>query len=423
MFFEELIEQHRVHCVVAHGVDLAVLFAHHQVGVHRSHFLSDQTKLRRVFGVALVVEHHWLERQDRFASFVHWLDLLLEPARGADRAKRAGGVDQYWYGIDVLRLYAANVADKAAVAHVRTRHSEANTDNVTGVSYSAASRNAQGRVLDAGGVVKERVKSGGRVGIANDVVRERRIAGGRVLGTFCVGKKCERSISSVVGADGITRERINTGGRIITAFGVAKKRIRTGGRVAVAGGIVLERRITVGRIAKAGGVVQERLNTGGRVAAAFGVARKRIKTVGRVAGAGGVAQERERSICRVADAGRVGKKRERSVGGVLGARGVAQESPGASGCILVCRVEQQRAGTDTCAEAAVGKAQERIYTVCRIVDAGGTAKKGTLPLCRVAAGITAVGRGTDPESFRGRHQTKERQCDQEQRDCCFELND
>src|SRR6266540_1496343 len=389
MFFEELIEQHRVHCVVAHGVDLAVLFAHHQVGVHRSHFLSDQTKLRRVFGVALVVEHHWLERQDRFASFVHWLDLLLEPARGADRAKLAGGVDQYWYGIDVLRLYAANVADKAAVAHVRTRHSEANTDNVTGVSYSAASRNAQGRVLDAGGVANERTRSDGRVGIANDVVRERRIAGGRVLGTFCVGKKCERSISSVVGADGITRERINTGGRIVTAFGVAKKRIRTGGRVAVAGGIVLERRITVGRIAKAGGVAQERLNTGGRVAAAFGV----------------------------------GKKRERSVGGVLGARGVAQESPGASGCILVCRVEQQRAGTDTCAEAAVGKAQERIYTVCRIVDAGGTAKKGTLPLCRVAAGITAVGRGTDPESFRGRHQTKERQCDQEQRDCCFELND
>src|SRR6266540_1545401 len=389
MFFEELIEQHRVHCVVAHGVDLAVLFAHHQVGVHRSHFLSDQTKLRRVFGVALVVEHHWLERQDRFASFVHWLDLLLEPARGADRAKLAGGVDQYWYGIDVLRLYAANVADKAAVARVRTRHSEANTDNVTGVSYSAASRNAQGRVLDAGGVANERIKTGGRVGIANGVVRERRIAGGRVLGTFCVGKKCERSISSVVGADGITRERINTGGRIVTAFGVAKKRIRTGGRVAVAGGIVLERRITVGRIAKAGGVAQERLNTGGRVAAAFGV----------------------------------GKKRERSVGGVLGARGVAQESPGASGCILVCRVEQQRAGTDTCAEAAVGKAQERIYTVCRIVDAGGTAKKGTLPLCRVAAGITAVGRGTDPESFRGRHQTKERQCDQEQRDCCFELND
>src|SRR6266542_716052 len=128
MFFEELIEQHRVHCVVAHGVDLAVLFAHHQVGVHRSHFLSDQTKLRRVFGVALVVEHHWLERQDRFASFVHWLDLLLEPARGADRAKLAGGVDQHWYGVGVLRLYVANIADKAGVAHVRTRHREANTD-------------------------------------------------------------------------------------------------------------------------------------------------------------------------------------------------------------------------------------------------------------------------------------------------------
>src|SRR6266542_4228187 len=188
MFFEELIEQHRVHCVVAHGVDLAVLFAHHQVGVHRSHFLSDQTKLRRVFGVALVVEHHWLERQDRFASFVHWLDLLLEPARGADRAKLAGGVDQHWYGVGILRLYFANVADKAGVTHVRTCHSEANTDNVTGVSYSAASCNAQGRVLDAHGVANERTRTDGRVASA--------------LG---VGSERTNTVGGVVDADGVVK--------------------------------------------------------------------------------------------------------------------------------------------------------------------------------------------------------------------------
>ena len=32
MLFKELVEQHRVHCIVAHGVDFAVLVAHDQVG-------------------------------------------------------------------------------------------------------------------------------------------------------------------------------------------------------------------------------------------------------------------------------------------------------------------------------------------------------------------------------------------------------
>jgi len=34
MFFQKLVEQHRVHRFVAHGVDPSVLIAHHQVGVY-----------------------------------------------------------------------------------------------------------------------------------------------------------------------------------------------------------------------------------------------------------------------------------------------------------------------------------------------------------------------------------------------------
>ena len=48
VLFEELVEQHRVDRVVAHGIDFAVFVAHHQVGIHLSHFLGNQTKLRRV---------------------------------------------------------------------------------------------------------------------------------------------------------------------------------------------------------------------------------------------------------------------------------------------------------------------------------------------------------------------------------------
>ena len=41
MLFQKLIEQHRVDRVVAHSVDLAILVAHHEIGVHLCHFLSD----------------------------------------------------------------------------------------------------------------------------------------------------------------------------------------------------------------------------------------------------------------------------------------------------------------------------------------------------------------------------------------------
>jgi hypothetical protein len=34
VLLEELIEQHRVHRVVAYGVDFALFVAHHEVGIH-----------------------------------------------------------------------------------------------------------------------------------------------------------------------------------------------------------------------------------------------------------------------------------------------------------------------------------------------------------------------------------------------------
>ena len=42
MFFQEFVEQHRIHCVVAHGVDLAVGRASHQIRIHLFHFLGHE---------------------------------------------------------------------------------------------------------------------------------------------------------------------------------------------------------------------------------------------------------------------------------------------------------------------------------------------------------------------------------------------
>jgi len=68
MFFEELVEQHRVHRVVAHGVNVAVLIAHHQGGIYLRYFFGNKAELWSIFLVTLVVKDHWLKRQNRFAG-------------------------------------------------------------------------------------------------------------------------------------------------------------------------------------------------------------------------------------------------------------------------------------------------------------------------------------------------------------------
>src|SRR6266568_8279352 len=115
MFFEKLVEQHRVYRVVAHGVDLAVLVANHQVRVYLGYFLGDQAKLRCIFCVALVVKRHGLERENRFAGAVHWFNVALEAPRGAHRADLASGVDQDWYGVVVSGCHPTTATNKGAV--------------------------------------------------------------------------------------------------------------------------------------------------------------------------------------------------------------------------------------------------------------------------------------------------------------------
>ena len=45
VFFEELIEQHRVHRFVAYRVRLALLVTHHEIRIHLFHLLDHQPKL------------------------------------------------------------------------------------------------------------------------------------------------------------------------------------------------------------------------------------------------------------------------------------------------------------------------------------------------------------------------------------------
>src|SRR5260370_3158379 len=97
MRFEELDEQHRVHCFVAYGVNFTLLIASHQIGVHLFYLLGHQAELRDALGIKLVLvaEGHWSKREDRFACLVHWFDLVLKPLRGNYRAEVTVGIYNY----------------------------------------------------------------------------------------------------------------------------------------------------------------------------------------------------------------------------------------------------------------------------------------------------------------------------------------
>src|SRR5262249_14458166 len=100
--------------VIANSINFTVLFAHDQIRVHSGYFFGNQTKLRRLCGVALVVEGYWLKRQNCFARFIHGFDLVLEPPRRAGRAELPRRIYQDWYSVRVCRCSPADAGNKGS---------------------------------------------------------------------------------------------------------------------------------------------------------------------------------------------------------------------------------------------------------------------------------------------------------------------
>src|SRR5215471_14032466 len=171
MFLEKLIEQHGVHLVVANTEGPAIFVQGHQVLIHVSDLLGDQTKLRAALTVVLVMEGHWLEREDCFARFVHWLNVVLEASRrgqGADLPMDING-----HG-EVVRIkgFLEDVSDVATIGHINARNTDAN--GVTGIDDIRTCIGAQGDVIAAGSVVSERANTDSRVAVTSLVVLEYR---------------------------------------------------------------------------------------------------------------------------------------------------------------------------------------------------------------------------------------------------------
>ncbi len=423
VLFQKLIQQHRVHCVVPHGIDFAVLIAHHQVGVHLGYFLGNQTELRRAFAVALVVKAHRLKRQDRFAGLVHRFNLMLEPPRGTLCAQLPCGIYNDWYG-RVHCLNPANVADKTTVVHVRTCKIPTDTDNVIGVSDAGAGIYAQADVEVAARYVAERsstdrrvvvaariaerLRTNGGVFAAGDVVLERSRTDGGVFAAGSITSKRQKTSGRVVGAGSVAEERNITICRVPVARGVAKECFKTGGRIAAASAIVHQRLLAVGSVEAAGGVGKKRLKTIGRVirggvrrqgaptkggvAEAADAAQQRIHTHRGVVVASDVAKEGECTIGRVVTAGIVKGKRVYSIGCVTRAGSIEQKRCSTGGRVVVCGVEIKRSSTNSGIEAAGGDTRQRKCTNCCIPNARGETPKSVVPLRSGEVGITSVRR-------------------------------
>ena len=222
VLFEELVEQHRVHRFVAHGVRLALLVAGHQIGIHLFHVLSHEAELRDALGVKLVLvaEGHRFERENRFARFVHRFDLVLETRRGSDRAELTVGIDDYSYASG--NGGATNAGDKGA-----RREFLASPMRIV-LDSPASATIADIDVVTARGEIDDRLQSPNAMLLLPVVLLRSALSPMAVLLLPVV----------LLGAR-------KTDGRVVVAGCVDIERISTGGRVGVAGCVVGERTETV----------------------------------------------------------------------------------------------------------------------------------------------------------------------------------
>ena len=230
--------------------------------------------MRDALGVELflIVEGDRFERENRFAGFVHRLDRVLETFRGSDRPELAVGVYEDWHA------FGTGFARNASEIGGRLGSLRADADG------GGLGRNTCIADVDIV-IARSKVCTGGSaqcdVAAAGGVIVERIFTGGRVCAAGCVEHEGLKTVGRVVLAGGVAKERSNTVGRVVVAGGVAKERIKTAGRVVAAGGVAKERITTGGRVVVAGGVAKERINTGGRVVAAGGVVKGHLeKSIG-----------------------------------------------------------------------------------------------------------------------------------------------
>jgi hypothetical protein len=188
VLFEEFIQQHRVHRLIAHGVDFSARVAKDEVGVYFFHFLCDEAELRDAIGIefVLIVERYRSQRENRFTRLLHGFDLILETLRRERRhTELTVGINDNGCARNRCSANARDKRGRLAAAYADGAALAGNTaiadvDIVTAGGEITAGVNTYCDVGAATGVVTKRLKTGGGVAAAGIVARERLETIGRV---------------------------------------------------------------------------------------------------------------------------------------------------------------------------------------------------------------------------------------------------
>src|SRR5262249_42530331 len=227
VLLEKLVEQHGVHCLVAHRIGFALLVTSHEARIHLFHVLGHEAELRSASRVKLmlVAESHGLQGEDCFARLVHRLDRFLKARRGCSRAETTVGVYDNCY--TCWNGCPTDSRDKCG----RLTLCPANTN---GARFISLAQIADVDIVVARGKIAARSKSQRDVVVASCVAKERTKTRGCVPAAGCVVLERKSTVASVVAAGRIGIERSITRGRVVAAGCVDLERIGTGGRVLAA---------------------------------------------------------------------------------------------------------------------------------------------------------------------------------------------
>src|ERR1043166_7048137 len=130
MFFEEFIEQHRVHLVVPYTIRLAFLITYDQIRINFFYIFSDQPELRytcRIYFLC-VTKTYRFETIKSLTGMLHRFEVLLKAAGGCRRAQLATGINQN--ADSAGRGCSEDIANEAAVTDVLA--GDANADRIAG---------------------------------------------------------------------------------------------------------------------------------------------------------------------------------------------------------------------------------------------------------------------------------------------------
>src|SRR6266540_4426942 len=191
----------------------------YEIGSHFGHLLGDEAKGDCLCCIILLVvtKTYGFESIDRFAGFLHRLDIMLIPARrDVGSAKSAAAIysNKIGIGTDLGLHVRVDLADVAAVAHVLAIDVRANANNAVGRRDAAAGLPAHSRVEAAAGVVKECATTDGGIEVAGGVIGKRVSTDGRVHVAGCVAKERAIAYGSVEVAVGVAKERTTASGSV-----------------------------------------------------------------------------------------------------------------------------------------------------------------------------------------------------------------